>query len=285
MTITTCFALAAHALVLLARQAEEGATSEHIAESANTHAVRVRRVLAPLVRAGIVTSREGGQGRYLLARPPSEITLDEIFATLGEGPVLPRPARAPDVRCPVGPGMIAALQDVENDVDEAVRGALRRRTVAWLAARATSAKGTSTEMKSQRRAFIGVVLSLALSGPLAAQEGFVPAEDTIVLSLDEEVRLALGESEEIRLARFPSGPRTDGRERGEGAGSAADQRECRIHADVRVLIQHRQRLHPARLAPLPSGPRGARRLRHHGRPGRPGRPGLLRGNARWRVPG
>lgn len=64
-------------------------------------------------------------------------------------------------------------------------------------------KGTSAEMKSRRRTFLGqgLVLTLAFSGPLAAQEGFVPAQDTIVLSLDEAVRLAVGESEEILLAR------------------------------------------------------------------------------------
>lgn len=136
--VTTCFALAAHALVLLARRAEEGATSEQIAASANTHPARVRRVLGPLVHGGIVTSRAGGQGRYLLARQASDITLEDVFVTLGEGPLLPPPTHAPDARCPVGAGMISALEDLESEVDAALRIALRRRTLAWLAARVTA---------------------------------------------------------------------------------------------------------------------------------------------------
>lgn len=142
MTITSCFALAAHAAALLAHAGDDGATSDHLAESASTHPARVRRVLAPLVRAGLVVGREGGGGGYVLARRPADITLAELFTALDEGPVLRLHPQAPNARCPVGAGIMSALEDLEGEVGEAVQTALGRRTVAWLASRVMRATRT-----------------------------------------------------------------------------------------------------------------------------------------------
>lgn len=141
VTISTCFALAAHALVLLAHQREVGATSDFIAESASTHPARVRRVLAPLVRCGLVQAREGGGGGYVLARQPEAITLGEVFAAVEQGPVLPLHPRGPNRRCPIGAGIVPALEDLEGELETAVRDALSRRTLRWLAERV--ANGTA----------------------------------------------------------------------------------------------------------------------------------------------
>lgn len=138
MTITSCFALAAHALVLLAHQQEAGATSDFIAESASTHPARVRRVLAPLIRSGLVLAREGGGGGYVLGRLPEGITLAEVFGAVEHGPVLPLHPRGPNTRCPVGAGIVPALEDLEEELEAAVRDALSRRTLRWLAARVAS---------------------------------------------------------------------------------------------------------------------------------------------------
>lgn len=147
MSITSCFALALHALVLLAHQGEQGATSESVAESASTHAARVRRVLAPLVRARLVAGREGGGGGYVLARRPEEITLEEVYAALDEGPLLALHPRTPNARCPVGAGITPALEVLEEDVGAAVRTALGRRSVGWLASRAGAANGGSPTLQ------------------------------------------------------------------------------------------------------------------------------------------
>lgn len=135
MTVTSCFALALHALVLLARRGEEGATSDFIAESASTHPARVRRVLAPLAKARLVRSREGGRGGYVLGRPVEDITLGDVFAALEEGPIFPLHPRSPNARCPVGAGITPALEEMEEEVAQAVRAALSGRSVAWLASR------------------------------------------------------------------------------------------------------------------------------------------------------
>jgi DNA-binding IscR family transcriptional regulator len=129
-------------LVLLAHYREEGATSEFIAESASTNPARVRRVLARLVRAGVLFSREGGGGGYILARAPADITLDEVFTVLDQGPVLPLQPRAPNVTCPVGAGIVPALRELEGEAGRAIRKALARHSLDWLARRVATRAAT-----------------------------------------------------------------------------------------------------------------------------------------------
>lgn len=136
MPLTSTFALAAHALALLATKGEEGATSEFIASSASTHPARVRRVLAVLGREGIVDGREGAHGGYRLARPAAEITLAEVLESLGESTIFPLHPQAPNARCRVGRGITAALEAVDREAGVAILDVLAGRTVEWLKDRA-----------------------------------------------------------------------------------------------------------------------------------------------------
>jgi len=139
MAVTSVFALAAHAVALLAFNGEDGATSTLIASSASTHPARVRRVLGMLVRAGIVSGREGAGGGYVLAKPPDEITLADVFvATRSEGLLLPLHPRPPNEKCPIGAGITAALVAVDGAMDEALHEVLAGRTVAWLTSQAVA---------------------------------------------------------------------------------------------------------------------------------------------------
>lgn len=129
------FAMAAHALALLARS-EEGHPSAFIAGSVNTHAVFLRRILRDLVDAGLVVAREGRAGGYRLARPAERITLAEVYrAVEPEGPLAPSPAE-PNERCPVGAGMRVAFAEAAVAGQRGLLDALAQRTVADLARRA-----------------------------------------------------------------------------------------------------------------------------------------------------
>lgn len=140
MAISSCFALAAHALAVLVHEGSKGATSDFIAWSANTHPARVRRVLAPLSRQGIVRGKEGSGGGYVLARAPEEITLDEIFQAVETGPVFPVHPRSPSDDCPVGAAIIPALEILQTEVEGAVRGVLGERSLAWFVDRILGAE-------------------------------------------------------------------------------------------------------------------------------------------------
>ena len=117
------FALAVQALVLLAR-ASEGATSGTLAGSVNTRAACVRRALAPLARAGLVTATEGRAGGYRLARPAGDITLADIYAAVAGEPLLRFETAPPDPGCPitmaVGPALARITAEAEARFQEAL---------------------------------------------------------------------------------------------------------------------------------------------------------------------
>ncbi len=142
MAISSCFALAAHSLAVLVHEGSKGATSDFIAWSANTHPARVRRVLSPLSRIGIVRGKEGSGGGYVLARDPEEITLDEIFQAVETGPVFPVHPRPPTDECPVGANIIPALEALQAEVDTALTMVLRERSLAWFADKILGAEAT-----------------------------------------------------------------------------------------------------------------------------------------------
>lgn len=131
------FAIGVHALALLARSPDATA-SAYLAGSVNTHAVSLRRVVVRLVRAGLVTSREGRIGGYRLARPAAEITLADVYLALrAAGPLPPSPA-TPNPACPVGSGIRAALGEVAAAVESRLVRDLAGHTIAEIATRAVS---------------------------------------------------------------------------------------------------------------------------------------------------
>jgi Rrf2 family transcriptional regulator, repressor of oqxAB len=79
------YAVAVQAMVVLCRSGEL-CPSAMLAEHVGAHAVFVRRILAQLVRAGLVEAREGRVGGYHLARPPERILLGDIYRALQAEP-------------------------------------------------------------------------------------------------------------------------------------------------------------------------------------------------------
>ncbi|HEX2988163.1 MAG TPA: Rrf2 family transcriptional regulator [Chloroflexota bacterium] len=129
------FAMAVHILALLARS-PEGYPSAYLAGSVNTHAVFLRKVVAHLVRAGLVVAQEGREGGYRLARPADQISLADVYRVMyAGGPLPPNPAE-PNPLCEVGSGMRAALGEVASEVEQQMVRDLERHTIAEISDRA-----------------------------------------------------------------------------------------------------------------------------------------------------
>jgi Rrf2 family protein len=100
------------ALHILAHLAEAGArptTSEELADHLCTNPVVIRRGLAGLREAGIVSSLKGHGGGWTIARPAAAISLREVYATVGERGDL-APMREPDAHgCLIASTVDAAL--------------------------------------------------------------------------------------------------------------------------------------------------------------------------------
>jgi Rrf2 family protein len=129
MATSSRLSVAVHALVYLDDPGGRAITSTEIARSVNTNPVVIRRVLARLVRAGLVTGGSGAAGGYRLARPAGEITLWEAYQAVREqGPFGLHP-RAPNVRCPVGRTILPKLIEIYGAAEGAMKSVLAATTV------------------------------------------------------------------------------------------------------------------------------------------------------------
>lgn len=108
-------------------------TSEQLATFIHTNPVVVRRTIAGLRDAGIVTSSRGHGGGWQLGRAPEEISLAEISAALGET-LLPFSTEPESPGCLVEQAVIAALDDFRVEAERLLAERLSRITLADLAA-------------------------------------------------------------------------------------------------------------------------------------------------------
>ena len=75
-----------HAMYDLAKNADGGPQSiKAISEREGIPEAYLEQLIAPLKRAGLVTSTRGAQGGYTLARAPEEITVGDVLRALEGG--------------------------------------------------------------------------------------------------------------------------------------------------------------------------------------------------------
>src|SRR4030042_5989418 len=87
MKISTKIRYGARAMLELASHYGEGPLELHeIAKKENISLKYLEQVIIPLRTGGVVTSVRGSKGGYSLARPPSEICLNDLVEIL-EGPL------------------------------------------------------------------------------------------------------------------------------------------------------------------------------------------------------
>ena len=90
------------------------------------------QVLTTLNKFGLITSRRGPQGGHVLARAASDITLDEVVATLdGRNP----PLECIDDATECALSGCCAQRDIWRDVEDAIHAVLTTTTIADLAER------------------------------------------------------------------------------------------------------------------------------------------------------
>lgn len=129
MSTNSRFAVAVHVLTLMAWAEDEPLKSEQVAESVNTNAVVIRRMVCELAQAGLVVSQTGAAGGSKLARKPTEITLLDIFKAVESRGVFSLPRQPPNHRCPVGVNIETVLGTVLEEVDSAVDQVLTKITI------------------------------------------------------------------------------------------------------------------------------------------------------------
>ena len=143
--MNTRLSVAAHILTFLHVLAGKPVTSELLAASINTNPSLVRRLLIQLGQAGLTRSKMGAGGGALLARPADRITLLDVRRAVGETAAVFPLHPSPNMACPVGRNIGAALDMRVRAVQRAMEAELARTTIAQLAAEVA-------EFESQRPA-------------------------------------------------------------------------------------------------------------------------------------
>ncbi len=127
------FAIALHVLTFLALAGDEPTTSEYIAGSVSTNPVVIRRILGELRRAGLVTAQRGVGGGANLARPPSRITLLDVYRAMAEADLFALHPHSPNPHCTCGGNIQPVLRGVFGAAESAVEDVLAGITVAQMA--------------------------------------------------------------------------------------------------------------------------------------------------------
>ena len=121
-----------HLLVHLVQAGRAPVTSAHLAACLATNPVVIRRDLAALRRAGLVHSAPGHGGGWTLARAPREITVQEVYAAIGERLVASPERGGGNPGCLLEDRVHQALGDVYEEIEALLQQRLARITLADL---------------------------------------------------------------------------------------------------------------------------------------------------------
>ena len=130
MASSSQFSIAVHVLVMLAKSVGENVKSEYIAESVNTNAVVIRRLLCDLQQANLVVSQKGATGGTVLAKSADDINLNDIYLAVSTGEVFSLHRQKPNQDCPVGKNIEAVLCNLQKNIDSVIEEKLRRYSLA-----------------------------------------------------------------------------------------------------------------------------------------------------------
>lgn len=129
--MNTHFAIAIHALTLLASANGQMLTSKEMAGSINTNPVFLQRILRALRQAGLIDTQRGAGGGNLLLKTPEQITLYRVYeAVAADSELFKMHEMQPCKDCEVSDNISSALEVVFTEVDKAARRVLDNMTVA-----------------------------------------------------------------------------------------------------------------------------------------------------------
>lgn len=130
------FGLALQALVILSRDNVQTCPSGELAVYLQSEATLLRRIMAALVKGGILETREGRDGGYRLRRDPAALTLEEVYTVLQVSDPLCFGIKETTGSHPFGKEMKEIFCQLTTEMDRSMREVLSRYTIGNLADRA-----------------------------------------------------------------------------------------------------------------------------------------------------
>lgn len=124
MLSSSRFVVAIHALSVLARCRKGPVCSATIAESVHTNPVVIRRLMAELERASLVSSISGRSGGFVLGREASSISLADIYLAIEGENVFRMHVIDPNSKCPVAQQLKSVLTGPFKAAESALSSSL-----------------------------------------------------------------------------------------------------------------------------------------------------------------
>jgi len=128
------FAVAAHVATVLGYFYGEEVTSATLAASVNAEPTFVRRSVAKLSKAGIVTTTRGKNGACTLARAPEEISLLDIYLASEAPETFALHGYPVQEGCPISTNIKSCMNSVLSEAQASFEESLASRTLASLVA-------------------------------------------------------------------------------------------------------------------------------------------------------
>ena len=125
----TKFAVAIHSLIFIS-ESEEAMTSDTLAETLHTNSSYVRRILASLVKAGMISSASKTKGCALL-KAPEDIRLTEIYDAVkpGVSKLNMNLSQNPDTGIHLGKCEQPVIEGLFSEMENAVEKVLAEKTL------------------------------------------------------------------------------------------------------------------------------------------------------------
>lgn len=138
--MTSEFGVAVHALVFLNHKGRT-VSSEELSQNICTNPARVRKIMAKLKRAGLLSTKEGVDGGYLFSLDPAEVSLREISEAL-EVQFVTSAWRSgdTDMKCLIASGMADVMDGIYGDLDRLCKEHLEQITIKQIDGRIFSKK-------------------------------------------------------------------------------------------------------------------------------------------------
>jgi Rrf2 family protein len=126
---STRFPVAIHILSVLAME-DRQLTSEHLANSADTNPVVIRRLVSALREANLVTTQAGSGGGAILAVDPANITLWDIHEAVETPEDNVSYEKPQNESCICARNLQPILEDLHHDIEVLIKQKLTEITLA-----------------------------------------------------------------------------------------------------------------------------------------------------------
>src|SRR5580704_13723669 len=126
------FTVAAHIMAALGFRHGKELSSATLTDSVNANSTFVRKSLSKLSKAGLVVTRRGKSGASVLARPPRQITLLDIYRASAAPPTFAIHSYPVEKKCPISSHIKECMSGVLSEAQGAFEKSLAKITVADL---------------------------------------------------------------------------------------------------------------------------------------------------------